>query len=377
MIRMRERRTRLLVRALTMALLWCQAALADEGGLILPILAGDDVVVTLPEDDRLRSAEDYSDWFQVFVGPVQDCCAGKTPVAGRYKADVRSVRFSPGFEFVGGQEYVVRLKSPDASGRSVEKRVSFSINTETPVSEPGVTAVYPSGDLLPENILRFYLHFSTPMQPNVAFDYIKLVDESGHVDTAAFMQFKQELWNEDRTRLTLLMDPGRIKRGVATNLELGPALHEGNRYRLVVEPGWPSASGVRATEGYSKPFRVSAPLRLLPDPRDWQVTAPALHTYGRFEVQFDRVFDVEQLRKSIRLWSPSGEEIEGEIHIEDNERRWVFRPDKPWSSKQVRLVVNSELEDVAGNNLRDLLDHSIDTGTKALSSVTVMVELSE
>ena len=36
------------------------------------------------------------------------------------------------------------------------------------------------------------------------------------------MRLKQELWNEDLVRLTVLIDLGRIKRNVATNVELGP-----------------------------------------------------------------------------------------------------------------------------------------------------------
>ena len=106
-----------------------------------------------------------------------------------------------------------------------------------------MTDVYPSGDLLPENVLRFYVHFSEPMTPHLASDFVTLRDASGVADRAAFMKFKQELWNADRTRLTVLIDPGRIKRSVATNLDLGPALLEGERYSLTVDEGWPSADG--------------------------------------------------------------------------------------------------------------------------------------
>ena len=68
-----------------------------------------------------------------------------------------------------------------------------------------VVGIYPSGDVLPENVLRFYIHFARPMKPHVAFDCIKLLDASGNADEAAFMRFKQELWNEDRTRLAVLV----------------------------------------------------------------------------------------------------------------------------------------------------------------------------
>ena len=38
-----------------------------------------------------------------------------------------------------------------------------------PVAEPAaVTEIFPSGEILPENTLRFYIHFSVPMRSGVA-----------------------------------------------------------------------------------------------------------------------------------------------------------------------------------------------------------------
>lgn len=88
-----------------------------------------------------------------------------------------------------------------------------------------------------------------------------LRDASGNADDAAFMRFTQALWNKDGTRLTVPIDPGRIKRHVATNVELGPALLEGQNYTLEIEPGWPSADGHSILPGFAKkrhgrPFAV-------------------------------------------------------------------------------------------------------------------------
>ena len=75
-----------------------------------------------------------------------------------------------------------------------------------PARPTKVTQIQPSSSQTPENTLRFYLYFAQPMKPNVAFNYIKLVNAAGEEDNAAFMKFKQELWSADRKRLTLLMD---------------------------------------------------------------------------------------------------------------------------------------------------------------------------
>ena len=95
-----------------------------------------------------------------------------------------------------------------------------------------VTAICPSAGTIPENTLRFYIHFSAPMQPHCATESIALVDAADVADGAAFMTFKQELWNEDRTRLTLLMDSRRIKRGVVKNVALGPRWRRTKPMRL-------------------------------------------------------------------------------------------------------------------------------------------------
>lgn len=55
------------------------------------------------------------------------------------------------------------------------------------------------------------------------------------------MRLKKELWNEDRARLTVLIDPGRIKRNVATNEALGRALLASRDYMLFVDIGCLSA----------------------------------------------------------------------------------------------------------------------------------------
>ena len=58
-----------------------------------------------------------------------------------------------------------------------------------------------------------------------------------------FVELEQELWNRDQTRLTLLFDPGRIKRGVKPNVDMGPVLLEGHRYTLVIDRDLKDANG--------------------------------------------------------------------------------------------------------------------------------------
>lgn len=354
-----------------------QTAFAREGSLTLPSDASKPVELNLTGVNLGGDHAEYSELLQVFVGKQDACCTNRTPIAGQYEEDAGVVKFVPIYEFIEGQDYVVRVRLRGTEGSDPHTLTEFNIQSDALAVSAQVTKTYPSGDSLPENVLRFYIHFSKPMKPHVAFDYIKLVDATGKVDDAAFMKFKQELWSEDRKRLTLLMDPGRIKRNVSTNLRIGPALLKDQRYSLVVEGGWPAANGEQALTRYAKPFIVSDGLRELPDVDQWVITAPALGTYSALEIKFDRPFDHQLLHTDIKVVSESGSIIPGEIVVSSQETEWRFQPNKSWVSERITVVVDSELEDVAGNNFRDLLDHSIETETKQIRSTSIVVDLRE
>ena len=57
--------------------------------------------------------------------------------------------------------------------------------------------------------------------------------DSGQPLQGVFLTMDPELWDPERRRLTLLLDPGRIKRGLVPNLEAGYPLNEGNPDHLV------------------------------------------------------------------------------------------------------------------------------------------------
>lgn len=349
-------------------------AFAREGGLTFPSQINEPVELNLANVKVSGDHTEYSELLQVYAGKPSACCSNRTPMAGKYEAVGEIIKFVPTFEFVEGQDYVVRVRQGVESSPSLTL-TPFNIQPKALAKPTEVSEIYPSGNALPENVLRFYIHFSKPMKPQVAFDYIKLVDVTGKVDDAAFMRFKQELWSEDRKRLTLLMDPGRIKRNVATNLRLGPALLKDKNYTLVVEGGWPAANGEQALTRYEKPFVVTEALRKLPYLEQWAIIAPALGSNAALEIKLDRPFDNQLLRKDINVVSESGLDIPGELFIGNHETEWRFQPKNNWTDKKIHIVVDSELEDVAGNNFKDLLDHTINTGTKQIRSVSIAVEL--
>lgn len=337
--------------------LWVLAgssAVAYEAGLSVPKSESDPVRLTLAAEHSLQDGLDAPEVLQVFTGTAENCCENRTPVAGDYVLNGSVLEFRPAFGFATGQAYVVRAVTNEG-----ERIAPFALQGHLSTLVAAVTGLYPSGDVLPENALRFYIHFSRPMTPHVAFDYIKLRKASGEVDEAAFMRFKQELWNEDRTRLTVLIDPGRIKRNVATNIELGPALVEGQSYTFSVGGGWPSADGTSVLPGFSKTFTVGPALRERPNILNWQITSPCLGTRNALEIAFDRPFDRSQLQHSISVVTADGKALTGTVEVGEEETSWRFKPAKPWPDSEMVLTVHALLEDVAGNNFSDLLDHTV------------------
>ncbi|WP_420861889.1 Ig-like domain-containing protein [Algirhabdus cladophorae] len=344
------------------------AGFADQGQLTLPETTTSNITWT---PNNSAETDSVSDQLKLYVGLPQGCCAGKTPVAGRYSISGSQLIFDPAFDLIQGQTYTVQTVE-SASAKPV--LTAFAINPEATVAEPLVTAVYPSGPVVPENTLRFYIHFSTPMQPHLSTQFIKLLDANGQEDTAALMTFKQELWSQDRRRLTLLMDPGRIKRGVAQNRTLGPALQEAKQYTITIDAGWPNTMGRKTALRHHHKFQVGAALRQLPDTSLWTIQAPHSDTVDPLIIQFDRPFDHAQAQTDIAVTTQNGTALEGTVTLAPDQTQWQFVPVQKWTASPIHLRINARLEDVAGNNFRELLDHPLGTPILDIDTLDITVD---
>ena len=103
-----------------------------------------------------------------------------------------------------------------------------------PAPELGHVDIYPTANVLPENLLRIYVYYPRPMAFGEGFANVRLLDAEGVVIEGAFLPTREELWSPDRRRLTLLFDPGRIKTGLIGSETLGPVLIVGQAYTFEV-----------------------------------------------------------------------------------------------------------------------------------------------
>jgi hypothetical protein len=116
-------------------------------------------------------------------------------------------------------------------------------NRERSLLATEVEKVFPSSDALPENLLRFYVYFSNSMQRGRAEAEIALLGPDGEPASDTLYRVPVELWDRSMKCLTVLLDPGRLKRGVGPNRELGPPLKAGQVYTLAVGAGILDLSG--------------------------------------------------------------------------------------------------------------------------------------
>lgn len=281
-------------------------------------------------------------------------------VQGRHTIEDDYLFFSPYFPFERGMNYVVRTKDADVDSNYSYQ--SFQVGKKLAVDKAAVVSIYPSANELPENLLRFYLYFNTPMKKGQALKYIQLIDSSGNIDNHAFMEFKQELWSADGKRLTLLFDPGRIKRGVSTNMELGPALLEGNQYKLAISGTWQDVYGQELSVTTTKEFVVGKAYRQQIKVNELEIKKPAANSDDTLSIYFDRIIDHALVQSMIRIEDENNNLIVGYWGTSEEEKTIQFIPEKAWKKGTYRIIMDSSMEDVSGNNLNNLLDHK--TGEK-------------
>jgi hypothetical protein len=264
--------------------------------------------------------------------------AGKDiAIPGSYEVKGSTVRFRPRFPLQDGLAYEARWGDVRATHTILKIMRTPSARLEQ---------MYPTAEVLPANQLKLYLHFSEPMSRGEAWRRIHLVDDAGKEVSLPFLEIEEELWDREAKRLTVLFDPGRIKRGLVPHNEVGPALVEGREYKIVVDREWPDAHGTPLVEGFVKKFMVGPADRKPPTLANWKVQA------GRsLVVDIPEPMDAALLQRLIWVLDPRGERVEGEIRLENEETRWVFTPSAPWVAGKYQLVVGTILEDLAGNRI--------------------------
>lgn len=288
-----------------------------------------------------RQPDDWTRLFAIYAGE-----GDLPPMLGSYRVAGGGVIFEPRFPLRAGVRYRAVFR-----GVTPEITAVFELPATHHAPSTSVEHVYPSADLLPGNQLKFYLCFSAPMQRGEAWRRVHLYDAAGKQVELPFLELQQELWDADYRRLTVLFDPGRIKRGLLPLQEAGPAIEEGKRYTLEIDAAWRDAAGVTMAEGFRKSFGVTAADRTPPDPAQWRVGAPPASTTAPLTLDFPKPMDYALLLHLIEIADGAGRLVGGEVTVERNETRWTFTPREPWKAGDYQVLIDTALEDLAGNRI--------------------------
>jgi hypothetical protein len=294
-------------------------------------------------------------------------------VLGRYELLQDGVRFVPRFPFEPGVRYRAtfdpsfgswptrRSGSPDLLAHE------FSLPVNLNVLSSRVDHVFPSSDCLPENMLRFYVCFSNSMWRGQAEGQIELLDSDGQRVPDLLYRPPVELWDRNMRHLTILLDPGRIKRGLGPNVILGPPLKPGQEYTLNIGSGMTDKSGRPLGELYSKRFRVTRAVRERIALENWEVVPPEAESSQPLELGFPRPLDRAMLSHAITIVSEESQMVAGKLLIDRNETRWNFTPTSPWRAGVYHIRVAPELEDVCGNSVLAAFDKAFGSCCDAAS----------
>jgi hypothetical protein len=272
-------------------------------------------------------------------------------ISGDHEISGDGVRFTPHLPFETGVPLraILDLGQLQQPGLTDVKTLEFSFPEETATSETEVSHVYPSSEVVPENLLRFYVRFSNPMRRGRAEENIEILGPDGKSAPDVLYRAPVELWDSSMTCLTVLLDPGRLKRGVGPNRVLGLPLRAGKRYTLAVGAGMIDAFCRPLRGGVNKSFSVSEPVREPIVIEDWKIRPPAMDSREPVELTFPRPLDWAQLWRGITVVSETGQAINGHIDIGPSETRWLFTPDAPWQRGAHSVRVVPGLEDICGN----------------------------
>ncbi|MEM6704643.1 MAG: Ig-like domain-containing protein [Acidobacteriota bacterium] len=346
-------------RAVLAAALLCGSCADDAAELRLDFDAERAAFVAAPVRGENAPNDARSvDALRVFVGEP-DLAPGtcqpsdsQPPLLGTVHREGAALVFEPRAPWRNDLGYTACL-DPGALGLEGEPRTAAREPTSKPDdAPPRVVSVWPASGPVPANLLRLYVTFDRPMRQRGVDRGVELL-ESGQPISDAFVAIPEGLWDESSRRLTLFLHPGRIKRGVGPRRAQGPALRENTEVTLRLA-GLQSASGGVLSE-HATTYQVVGDDRSSPDPLQWHITPPG-DAGEALALAFDERIDVALAQRLITV-RYAGDPVVGTPQVAG--RRWTFAPETPWLPGRYEIVVEPQIEDLAGNRPGSLFDRAL------------------
>ena len=142
---------------------------------------------------------------------------------------------------------------------------------------------------------------------------------------------------------------------------------EGGEYRVGAEVK--DASGQPVGRKFTKAFRTTAEDRARPLPEKWTLSRPAVGTRQPLVVEFHEPLDRALLDRFLTVQDGIGRKVAGRIEVGKEERSWSYHTAAAWEDDGYLLMVDKDLEDLAGNTPVRLFD--VDLGEAAPPAPTL------
>ena len=308
-------------------------------------------------------AESLADLVKICLADDPD----STAILGSFKnGDL--IIFQPVIPFSHGSSYSIFFRAEYIGGFSVPEVAAYKQNTSV--------SFYPQQDVLPVNLLKMYIAFSRPMSEGQSGKYILVLKNQQDTVPNVLLNLQPELWNEDRTVLTVWFDPGRIKRDLQPNQKLGTPLQEKAAYALTVSRLWKDAEGVALENDFTKTFITGARDSLSPVTENWKLELPTKYSSEPLIVIPDEPLDHFLFNETLRVKDELGFQVKGSFEIVDKDTKCRFIPASPWQAGNYSLATEARLEDFAGNNLNRPFDRDITTTKTPGKKVEYVVNFS-
>ena len=308
------------------------------------------VVVNYQNDEAISvefSVENSKAEFTVVLN------GNENAILGDFNQEQSQVVFTPVIPFTKGEKYQVLTDGQILYEFSIEK------NAES--EKPILLSIQPELDTVPENLLKMYFTFSKPMQESKkTLDFIKVIEIESQKEVSPFLYLENELWNLNRTQLTLWLDPGRIKKGLIPNQEKGIPLEGGKTYEITVSSDLQDATGETLEKNYNRKFFIGKRDEQKPSLKLWKKITPKSGTKEAFSIDFQDYIDVNLIEDLIQTMTETQEKVEGKLLPSKDGSSFSFIPVKQWKTGYYSVKINANLEDLAGNNMNRLFDNDLE-----------------
>ena len=237
----------------------------------------------------------------------------------------------------------------------------YHFKLELPETYPRlrIVTVYPKQDILPANLLKWYVKFSKPINLSKIYDHISIRDAQGQVVDRAILPLSPPLISEDGTLLTLWIEPGRQKRGLGPNTRLGSVFTEGESYTLIIDENLKDMHGVSIATSFKHSFTIGTPDRRKPQWESWQVTSPDAGTKHPLHILCSESLDYGSLTDGLIVYSDSTSPIAVQTQWDESNKSISVEPLSNWKKGSYYILLKKSIEDISGNNLERLFDSEV------------------